>query len=86
LYIQEQDNDDSPVDLYILLDVFGQLRCFPSWIPIPEDLDYRDFSIPSGHRETIQAIPVFSMPEVDPTGPFYFYAAMFENGSLSVNS
>jgi len=73
-------------DLYILLDVFGQYWCYPSWISLAEGLDNLDFSIEAGQKRTLTVIPGFAMPLVSQAGPFFFYAAMFEDGTLSTDT
>jgi len=73
-------------DLYILMEVYGQYWCYPSWISLTEGIDYADFSISAGQNSALTVIPGFAMPAVSPAGPFYFYAAMFEDGTLSADT
>ena len=70
------------VDLYVLLDFLGDYWSYPSWQPISIGLDYAAVTVPSG-ESTLVLIPGFVLPDVSPAGPFYFYAAMFELGTLS---
>ena len=73
------------VDLYVLLDVYGDFWSYPSWQHISEGLDYETQSVlPGGHE--LELIPEFTMPAVSATGPLYFYAAMFEPGTLSLET
>ena len=72
-------------DLYVLLDVFGAYWCYPSWQPLAAGLDYEALTVPAG-SSTLVLIPEFTMPAVSPCGPLYFYAAMFEPGTLSLET
>jgi len=73
-------------DLYVLLEVFGQYWCYPSWISLDESIDYKTLSIKAGSRDIIDLIPEFIMPMVGEAGPMFFYAALFNEGSLSVDT
>ncbi len=69
------------VDLYCLLDVFGEYWCYPSWCPIEQGLDHETMVIHPGERRK-RLIEEFVMPAVSPLNPLYFYAALFEEGEL----
>jgi predicted outer membrane repeat protein len=71
-------------DLYVLLDVFGSYFSYPSWRPLAEGLDHGTLTVTSGST-TEGLIPSFTMPAVPPAGPFYFYAALFEQGQLGLD-
>jgi hypothetical protein len=74
------------VDFYCLLDVLGSFWAYPSWQSINESgLDFVTWEIPAGADTAQMLIPEFTMPEVSPAGPFYFYAAMFETGYLDLD-
>lgn len=70
------------VDLYVILEVFGQYYFYPSWRVLEAGFDYRTMFIPSQDNEIIPIITEFVMPPVEPSGPFLFYAAMFQTGFL----
>ena len=72
-------------DLYVLLDVFGAYWSYPSWQPLDVGLDYEAITVPAGDS-SVTLIPEFTMPAVSPCGPLYFYAAMFEPGTLSLET
>jgi hypothetical protein len=72
-------------DLYVLLDVYGDFWSYPSWQHISKGLDYEQMAVPIG-EVTIPLIPEFTMPPVSPAGALYFYAAMFEPGTLSLET
>ena len=74
-----------PADLYVLLDVFGAYWCYPSWQPLDAGIDYQTITVPGG-SSTLTLIPDFTMPAVSSIGPLYFYAAMFEPGTLSLDT
>lgn len=74
------------VDLYILLDVYGDFFCYPAWQSINDGLPFERMTIAEGEEDVITVLPAFVMPAVSPMGPFYFYAAMFSAGELSVDS
>jgi len=65
-------------DLYFLLEIVGMYWCYPSWCEINENLDKQRINIPAGFDGSIPIIPEFQMPEIQRTGPFYFYAVTFE--------
>jgi hypothetical protein len=72
-------------DLYVLLDVFGVYWCYPSWQPLDVGLDYEAVTVPTGDS-SLTLIAAFTMPAVSPLGPLYFYAALFEPGTLSLET
>ncbi len=74
------------VDLYVLLEVFGEYWCYPSWISLAENIDCKTISVRAGSQDLLNIIPEFAMPNVGATGPLYFYAALFNEGTLSVDS
>ncbi|MBN2055569.1 hypothetical protein JW905_11640 [bacterium] len=78
--------DTSQVDLYVLLDVFGSYFAYPSWNAIDLGLDHGDLFIPGAYQDTIEVLDPFTMPPVDPVGPLFFHAAMFEDGELTIDT
>ena len=76
---------EQEVDLYLLLDVFGDFWSYPSWQHISAGLDHQAVTVPAG-ESTLELIPQFAMPAVSPAGPLYFYAAMFVPGTLSLET
>ena len=70
-------------DLYVLLDVFGEYWCYPSWQPLDLGLDFEVVTVPAGDSD-LTLIPEFTMPTVSPIGPLHFYAALFEPGYLDL--
>ena len=72
------------VDLYVLLDVFGEYWSYPSWANVSTGIDFETMTVPSG-SDTIEIIPSFNMPPVPDVGPLYFYGAMFESGYLDLD-
>ena len=67
------------------MDVFGELWSYPGWRHVSEVLDSESWLVIRGGQQ-INLIPEFTMPPVSPTGPLYFYAAMFEPGMLSLET
>jgi len=84
LQVQNPGSDRS-VDLYVLLDAFGQYFAYPSWAEVGEHIAFNREGIPPGADLTLNIIPEFTMPAVSPAGPFYFYAAMFDHGYLDLD-
>ena len=74
------------VDLYVLLDVFGQYFCFPGWQSIDNGLTKERTFIPGEEQGTIGIMPEFTVPPVSPIGPLYFYGCMFSAGELSIEA
>ncbi len=72
------------VDMYILLDVYGEFFCYPTWEHIDHGLPYERTFIPGGESGTMTVMPPFNTPDVYPMGPFHFYAAMFTAGELTI--
>ena len=65
------------LDAYVLLEVDGLFWCWPGWLPLESDLDYRSYSLAAG-----QTIPEdlldFLLPQVDGSlSGLYFYGAAF---------
>jgi hypothetical protein len=74
-----------PADLYVLLDIYGDFWSYPSWQHISLGLDYEEVDVPPG-TSSLNLIPEFTLPPVPPAGPLYFYAAMFEPETLSLDT
>ena len=74
------------VDLYVLLQVLDDFWCYPSWQNISQGLDQEALTVGAGMDEDRGLIPQFSMPAVSSFGPLYFYAAMFEPGTVSLET
>jgi hypothetical protein len=72
------------VDLYVLLDVYSNYWCYPSWAPLTAGLDWSPMTVTEGMSDVLELIPQFTMPQVSPAGPLYFYAAMFERDHLDL--
>ena len=83
----EVDNPGSHrlVDLYVLLEVYGRYYAFPSWSEIGSAIDHLEFLVSAG-EVNLELIPAFTMPQVTDAGPFYFYGAMFEPGTLELGT
>lgn len=73
-------------DLYVLFDVFGQFWSYPGWKPLEQGLGFEAVALAAGADETRMLIPSFPMPAVSPAGPLYFYAAVFDPGTLSAET
>ena len=69
-------------DLYVLLDIYGAYWSYPSWQPLDVGLVFAKVTVANGDT-SLTLIPEFTLPAVSPYGPLYFYAAMFEPGTLS---
>ncbi len=78
--------DTQEVDLYALLNVFGDYFCYPSWQNINLGLDHDDMFVPADYQGTLELIEEFAMPPVDPVGPLFFHAAMFQDGQLTLET
>jgi len=78
--------DTIQVDLYVLLDVFGEFFAYPTWQNINEGLPKDTTFIPGDEEGIIQILPPFTMPAMGPSGPYYFYGAMFDAGELTIDS
>lgn len=76
--------DTQNVDLYVLLDVFGAYFCYPTWADIEAGLQYDDMYVPGYYEDVLEIIAPFTMPPVDPVGPLFFHAAMFNDGHLTI--
>lgn len=74
------------VDFYVVLNVFGAYWFYPNWIAADEGIDYDTIELTAGPDWTEAIVPEFVMPPVSNSGPFYFYAACFEPGELSVSA
>lgn len=72
------------LDVYVLLEVAGQFWFGPGWTP---GADHFDATFTAGESRDIQYLPGFNLPDPMPaSGPFHFYAAGFEDGSLTVDT
>lgn len=74
------------VDVYVLLDVYGELFAYPTWQNINEGLPSDTTFIPGNETGYINIFAPFAMPPVSPSGPYYLYGAMFSAGQLTVES
>ena len=72
-------------DLYVLLDVAGDYWCYPGWQPLAAGLVHETVTVGQGTGEWT-LIEEFTMPAVSPYGPLFFYAAMFEVDTLSLET
>ncbi len=70
-------------DLYVLLDVYGEFFAYPTWLNIGEGLPKTELSLSPVSLETMNIMPSFTMPAVPDSGPYYFYCAAFEPGTLA---
>ena len=52
------------IPVFVLLEVYGEFWCAPSWVHVDEDVDWYTEDIPTGFK-TMEIIPEFSWPEVD---------------------
>jgi hypothetical protein len=73
------------VDLYVLLAFGGEFWSYPTWGHISTGLGFETMTVTAGMDEAKEIIPSFTMPMVPPSGPFWFYAAMFETGYLDLD-
>ena len=73
------------VDLYVLLEAYGEYFAYPSWTEVDDGIDFNRLEFPAGAEQTLRLVPPFTMPPVSPAGPFHFYAAMFERGFLDLD-
>ncbi len=73
-------------DFYVVLEVFGAYWFYPGWIPSWEGIDSASIELSGGPDWKVEVIPEFTMPEVSAAGPFYFYAACFAPGDLTVDA
>ncbi|MBN1552950.1 DUF4185 domain-containing protein, partial [bacterium] len=72
-------------DIWIILDVFGSYWCYPSWIPLNEDIDYKAGIVVVPGKPYHETVLYFFWPNV--TGPFsglYFYAAAFHSNTFNL--
>jgi len=87
LYLNVVNNlAEVDVDLFVLLDVYGNYWCYPGWRSLTDQLDWETLNLPAGHTEVYHLIDVFNMPPVSAAGPLYFYAAMFNEGQLDLSN
>jgi hypothetical protein len=49
-------------------------------------VDHQALEVAAASGETLELIPLFGMPWVPEVGPLYFYAAMFQRGTLSLDT
>ena len=73
------------MDLYVLLAVGSEYWSYPTWAHISEGLGHETLTVEAASDTTMSLIPEFTMPEVSPFGPIFFYAAMFEEGFLDLD-
>jgi hypothetical protein len=77
---------EQAVDLYLLLDVYGSYWSYPSWQPLASGPDWESRVVDSGADDSWPLISEFIMPQVSPSGPLFFYAAMFRPQELSLDA
>jgi len=53
---------------------------------VGEHIAFNRQDIPTGADLTLNIVPEFTVPAVSPIGPLYFYAGMFEPGTLAVET
>ena len=71
-------------DIYILLEIMGQYWFAPGW---SQNLEHLEITAGTGEMSYTTFLPEFTLPEtLDPFGPFYFYAAAFETGTLAAET
>jgi hypothetical protein len=85
LRVKNMTSASQKADLYILLEVFGQYFCYPSWVDLNEGLDRQSIAIPSEYEGDFPVLPAFAMPECASAGPFHFYGLSFSEGKLSID-
>ncbi len=83
---KNQKGAQSTGDLYVLMDVFGEIWCFPGWEHISEGLTRSRLTLQGGQTSVITILPEFIFPECSYTGPLFFYAAIFAPDDLSASS
>ncbi|MCD4653587.1 hypothetical protein K8T06_06595, partial [bacterium] len=64
------------VDLYILMDIYGEYFAYPTWQNISEGLPGEMMLVSEGEQGVVHIFPIFKIPPVSAARPFYFYAAM----------
>jgi parallel beta-helix repeat protein len=74
------------LDLYVLLDVFGEYWLYPDWTPLDQGLTHGLLELAAGETRTLVLIPEFTMPPVSPLGPLFFHAAAFSPGEPSLET
>jgi len=70
-------------DVYVLMDVFGAFYGYPGWQDISQGLPKNEVSILNGNADVMTILDPFIMPAVPTSGPYYFYCAAFEPGTLA---
>jgi len=86
LYMMNWTAETVEADLYVLLDAYGEFFVYPGWGNINEGLPGTEISVPAGAVDPVSILPAFTMPAVPDSGPFYFYCAAFEPGTLAVDT
>jgi hypothetical protein len=82
----DNPGSEQEVDLYVLLHIGNMFWSYPSWQSLDMGLDHADMTVPNGTNPDLELIPEIILPTVGPGGPFYFYAAMFEDNTLSLDT
>ncbi|MBN2053605.1 aryl-sulfate sulfotransferase [bacterium] len=72
------------MDVYLLLDVFGEYWCWPEWRPLDEGIDYGTYSLDAW--ETVaEDVLDFTWPMVEGTGAgLLFYGAAFARDTFDL--
>lgn len=86
LYLMNATAGTVDADLYVLLEAYGEFFAYPTWDTIHEGLPKTEISVPAGSIDPMSIIPAFTMPAVPNAGPFSFFCAAFEPGTLAVET
>jgi len=62
--VRNADSDNSTVDLYVLLDVFGEYWCWPSWQSIQMGLDGRMGVVLPAYFSESETVLDFIWPDI----------------------
>jgi hypothetical protein len=73
------------VDLVVLLEVADNYWSYPGWQSIEQGIGREAVALEEG-LGVFRLIETFAMPPVSPAGPLYFYAGLFEPGTLSLDT
>ncbi len=82
LLLHNPESESYRADIWILLDVFGSYWCYPSWVPLTEDVDYQAFVYAAAESSYYEEVLDFTWPDgAGAQSGLRFFGAAFEAGS-----
>ncbi len=83
-YLHNPDQTPYDADVYLLLGVYGNYWCWPSWQPVTEGLDYRNMTVGAGQSVHEDALKFDWPAGVGSAEGLAFYGCPFEPGTWTM--